>query len=207
MEKKPKRFHPVFQPSFPQFDLVTHPKRYRTDQTYHYIYIYIYKGFTKSLSFLGLLQPSTPAAGTWVDIRALLIHRIKDTFFVPIKCHMFAVFAYSCLTYTLYSYATCINTRMSIFIYTDIYMYIQYIHSLYIYICIHSIYIYIWLCYMSTISKTIFIWFISYSSPTYVHLGLQAQRQANRAAAEVEGQRAAGQLASRAKGVVSWWIH
>ena len=35
----------------------------------------------------------------------------------------------------------------------------------------------------------------------------EAQRQANRAAAEVEGQRAAGQLASRAKGGGFGWIN
>ena len=47
----------------------------------------------------------------------------------------------------------------------------------------------------------IHIIFISYVCPPRV------AGAANRAAAEVEGQRAAGQLASRAKGVVSWWIH
>ena len=109
------------------------------------LYIYIYKVFTKSLSFLGLLQPSTPAAGTWVDIIALLIHRIKDTFFVPIKCHMFAVFAYSCYiyrhiyiyihVYTICTIYTCIHS-----IYT--YVYNIYIYLYYIYISVYNIYIY-----------------------------------------------------------------
>ena len=170
------------------------------------LYIYIYKVFTKSLSFLGLLQPSTPAAGTWVDIIALLIHRIKDTFFVPIKCHMFAVFAYSCYIYRhIYIY-------MYIQYAQYIHVYIVYIHmyTIYIYIYLFIYTIYIWLCYMSTISKTIFIWFISYSSPT----STSGCRRSAKRTVRLRRWRASVQLVSWRRGrkawchgLELWWIY
>jgi len=100
------------------------------------------------------------------------------------------------------------------YIYIYIYMYIQYaqyihvyivyihMYTIYIYLFIYLYYIYMIMLYVYYIQNYIYMIHIIFIS--YVHIGLQAQRQANRAAAEVEGQRAAGQLASRAKGVMSW---